>query len=237
MMSLHNLIITDVTRYGNLFCVAGWDLQNGRMIRPEPPAMDPASEPTRFWGNGDAGPGRFFDVGNVVRFQAKPAPAGSAFPHATEDVIFVKDGEATVVRKMTLAEIANSVASGVAASIDGAFGGTLQRAASGKAYVPAGAQTVSLDALEIEPASISFYEDINSAGKRKLRAQIIQDGIDYDLSIPADSVLAQFSAGGLAALNASAQGSERIHVRLGLSRPFREMPNSCYAQVNGLYFL
>ncbi|WP_315739193.1 MULTISPECIES: dual OB domain-containing protein [unclassified Bradyrhizobium] len=235
-MSMHNLIVTDVTRYGTLFCVAGWDLQEGRMVRPEPPTMNPAVEASRFWGDQNAGPGKFFDIGNVVRFETAPAPANSPYPHATEDRIFVDGKETAVLKKITPAEIASSVAPGMSPSIDRAFSGALQRAYSGKAYVRAGERTVSLDAVQIQPNAISFYED-SSNGKRKLRAEIVQDGIEYDLSVPADAAAAQFLAGGVEALAAAAQASTIIHVRLGLSRPFAQMPDSCYAQVNGLLFL
>ena len=101
----------------------------------------------------------------------------------------------------------------------------------------AGERTSSLDAIEIAPRSISFYELNPSAGKRQLRARIDEYGVQYDLSVPADAAKSRFLVGGVAALQGDARASNRIHVRLGLCRPFAAMPNSCYAQVNGLYFL
>lgn len=136
---------------------------------------------------------------------------------------------------MTLVQIARLVAPGVTVSLDEAFGGQLHRAYSGKAFVIAGAQTCSLDAIEVEPGAISFYEDNPSPGKRRLRAKIEQDGVNYDFSVPADAARRRFLAGGVAALKVDAQASQLIHVRLGLCRPFPA--DSCYAQVNGLYFL
>lgn len=236
-MPTYNLIITDVTRYGNLFCVAGWDMNSGRMIRPEPPTANSAAEASRFWTDQNAGPGTFFAVGNVVRFDAAIAPADFAFPHATEDRIFIAGNNSAILGQLTAAQIAQTVAAGVSASIEEAFGGQLHRAHSGKAHVVAGTQTSSLDAIEIQPDSISFYEDNPSPGKRRLRAQIDENGVEYDFSVPADAARSRFLTDGIAALEADVAASQRIHVRLGLCRPFAEMPNSCYAQVNGLYFL
>ena len=235
-MPTYNLIITDVTRYGDLFCVAGWDLDNGGMIRPEPPTANAVAEASRFWPVQHAGPGKFFAVGNRVRFNAAMPPANFPFPHATEDRLVVP-GNSAVTGQMTAPEIVQSVALGISASLDDVFGGELHRAHSGKAHVAAGAQTGSLDAIEIDPGDIGFYEDNPSPGKRRLRALIDHDGIEYDFSVPADAARARFLAGGVAALEADAQASQTIHVRLGLCRPFAAMPNSCYAQVNGLYFL
>lgn len=129
-MPTYNLIITDVTRYGDLFCVAGWDLDNGGMIRPEPPTANTEDEASRFWTERDAGPGKFFAVGNRVRFDAAIAPANFPFPHATEDRIFVVGNNSAVLDQMTLVQIARLVAPGVTVSLDEAFGGQLQRAYS-----------------------------------------------------------------------------------------------------------
>ncbi|MHB2266775.1 dual OB domain-containing protein [Aliihoeflea sp. PC F10.4] len=236
-MSTYELLITDVTRYNDLFCVAGWDLNNGGMIRPEPPTANAAVEASRFWTVQDAGPGKFFAVGNHVRFDAAGPPANFPFPHATEDRIFIVGNNSAVLGQMTAAQIVHAVAAGVSVSIAQAFGGHLHRANSGKAHVTAGVQTGSLDAIMIQPGSISFYEHNPSPGKRQLRALIDQAGIEYDFSVPADAAKSRFLAGGVAALEADAAASQSIHVRLGLCRPFAAMPNSCYAQVNGLYFL
>ncbi len=235
-MPIYDLVVTDVTRYGNLFCVAGWDLNNGGMIRPEPPTANTIAEASRFWTDQHAGPGKFFAVGNKIRFDAAIAPANFPFPHATEDRIFIAGSNGAIVGRMTLEQIAQAVAPGVSASVDKAFGGQLHRAYSGKAHVVAGTRTCSLDAIEIEPESISFYEDNPGPGKRRLRALINQDGIEYDFSVPADAARSRFLPGGVAGLEADAKVSQSIHVRLGLCRPFATT-NACYAQVNGLYFL
>jgi len=236
-MPTYDLIITDVTCYGELFCVAGWDLNNGGMVRPEPPTANVVAEASRFWGAQYAGPGKFFAVGNRVRFDAAMPPANFPFPHATEDRVVIAGKHSAVLGQMTAAQMVQTAAAGVVASIDEGFGGQLHRAYSGKAHVTAGTQTRSLDAIEIDPGSISFYEDNPAPGKRRLRTKIDVGGVEYDLSVPADAARTRFLAGGIAALEADAWASQRIHIRLGLCRPFAAMPTSCYAQVNGLIFL
>ncbi|WP_226635222.1 dual OB domain-containing protein [Novosphingobium profundi] len=235
-MPTYELIITDVTCYGPLFCVAGWDLNNGGMIRPEPPGANTFSEASRFWDAQHAGPGKLFAVGNVVRLDAAQPPANFPFPHATEDRIVVA-GTMTRIAQMVPAQIVQAVMPGVSSSISRSFGGQLHRANSGKAHVVAGVQVGSLDAVNIQPAAISFYEDNPSPGKRRLRALINEGGVQYDFSVPADTARTRFLTGGVAAVQADVAASRFIHVRLGLCRPFAAMPNSCYAQVNGLHFL
>lgn len=234
-MPAYELVITDVTCYGDRYCVAGWDLERSRMIRPEPIGANAAAEASRFWAAPSVGAGKLFDVGNVVRLAAAKPPANFPFPHATEDRIYV-EGNATITGRMAQAQIAQSVAQGVSNSIARSFGGQLQRFNNGKAYVAAGAQVGSLDAIEIDPEAISFHEDSQN-GKRRLRAHIVCGGLSYDFSVPADAARTRFLTDGIAALTADAQASDQIHVRLGLSRPFEAMPDCCFAQVNGLYFL
>src|SRR5229473_5127142 len=86
-MPTYEIVVTDVTCYGTLYCVAGWDRRAGRMIRPEPPAANMVSEPSKFWDGRFAGPGRTFSIGNIVRVIASPPPQDFPFPHATEDRI------------------------------------------------------------------------------------------------------------------------------------------------------
>lgn len=236
-MTVYNLLITDVTRYGDKYCVAGWDLDRGGMIRPEPQTATAAAEASRFWVGTTAGPGKFFDVGNIVRIEAAQPPDDFPFPHATEDRILVPSSNEAVLRSLALSEIANVVKAGLSTSIDVAFGGYLARAFSGKAHVAAGTKTNSLDAITIQPDQIAFYEDNYSPGKRKLRAKIRESGVTFDLTVPADAARSQFLEHGVKSISAAAAASDAIHVRLGLCRPFSAQPTQCFAQVNGLYFL
>lgn len=236
-MATYRIGITDVTRYGALYCVAGWDIDDNMMIRPEPSSADPKFEASRFWDAQYAGPGKIFDVGNVVQFEAPLPPEAFRYPHATEDRVLKAGTEPSLVEKLNLKRLTEAVEESVSSSMQEIFDNQLVRATSGKAYVPADAQTRSLGAIEIEPSQIRFYEDVAGNGKRRLRAIINQENGGYDLSVPADAARARFLADGIDALQAEAKASASIHVRIGLCRPFPDMPDACYAQVNGLIFL
>jgi hypothetical protein len=234
-MATYELVITDVTCYGSLYCVAGWDRQAGRMIRPEPPGANIASEPSKFWGGQLAGPGRFFAVGNVVRFEAAAPPGNFPFPHATEDRIVDLARPMHVVGAFDLPQTIAAVVAGVSPTLVAAFNGALVRAGSGKAYVPAGHNGPSLGGVDIAAGQIAFFEDAYQGGNPKLRARLTSGGVVYDLSVPADAARTRWKTAGLAALQADQQAAGRIHARVGLSRPFPAMPN--HAQINGIYFL
>jgi hypothetical protein len=95
----------------------------------------------------------------------------------------------------------------------------------------------SLGAIERTPGQVSFHENTFNPNKRKLRAMIEDGGVWYNLSVTAEALRTRWQKVGLAGLQADAMKSSYLHVRLGLSRPFPAMPNECYAQVNGIYFL
>ena len=233
----YEIIVTDVTCYGPLFCVAGWDRHAGGMIRPEPPGANPAYEATRFWTAQFAGPGTNFSVGNIVSFEAALPPANFPFPHATEDRVVVANQPIVVIGQLALADVVVAVAAGVSPGLPAAFDGGLVRAPSTKAYVPIGHPGRSLGALLVDSDQIDFYIDDYVEARPKLRAVITSGDISYDLSVTAAATRARWQLAGLAGLRADLHASHHVHVRLGLSRPFAARPNECYAQVNGVYYL
>jgi hypothetical protein len=233
----YKIIVTDVTCYGDRFCVAGWDPGARAMIRPEPPGADPAIEATRFWDWRFAGPGKFFSVGSVVEFDASPPPPDFPFPHSTEDRIVDWAQPKQTLRNLDNAQMVQAVAAGVSPTMMAAFDGALIREVSGKAYVPTGSPVRSLGAIEVAAKQISFHEESYQGNKPKLRAYLTHDGRIYDLSVTADAVRTRWKAAGLAGLQADARESNRVHVRVGLARPFAGKPNECYSQVNGACFL
>lgn len=236
-MPSYEIIVTDVTRYGDRYCVAGWDLNNGGMVRPEPADAIVGYEASRFWTSNSAGPGKDFAAGSLVQFQANGPPAHFPFPHATEDRIVVGGSAVTNIGTRTSRELAQLAVGSVSESLAGVFGNQLVRAASGKAYVPAGATVASLGAVEIDAGDIRFYEDVTMRGKRQLRAMVSEAGVDYDLSVPADTPRELFLTNGADAVQAQIQDCATLHVRIGLCRPFSAMPDKCYVQINGVYRL
>lgn len=229
----YELIITDVTTYGDRYCVAGWDVGRQTMIRPEPQDTNPANEPSRFWQSEWAGPGKFFAVGNLVRFEASLPPQNFPFPHATEDRIWVRPLHRTPIHNLAPAELVAAV--GISAGLDAAFGGGLVRSASGKAYVPRDFAGPSLGAITIPTNQLSIFENTYDPAKPKLRAHVVDGGVRYDLALTSDAARTRWLTAGLNALRADIEGCTNVHVRLGLSRPFWGRPDECYAQINGLY--
>lgn len=234
-MPTYKVLVTDVTTYGALYCVAGWDLNRKAMVRPEPPGANAASEVSRFWDSQWAGPGKFFGVGNVVEFEANPPPADFPFPHATEDRLFVKAIGQVPLRTLSAAQIAATV--GVSIGLNAVFGGGLVRAASGKAYVGKDFKGPSLGSLTVAPEKLSLHENRFDAANPKLRAWLREGFLRYDLPVTADAARTRWLGAGLEALKADIAASKEIHVRLGLARPFPQRPDECYAQINGLYLL
>jgi hypothetical protein len=165
-MPNYEIVVTDVTCYGSLYCVAGWDLERGRMIRPEPPGAGPA-EASKFWDGRFAGPRQVFSVGNVVRFKAARPPAGFLFPHATEDRIVAGGTDIELVRELDVPEMITAAAGSRSGTLTDAFDGGLVRASSGKAYVPSGYKGRSLGAVEIRAriGSRSLKTPIRAVGR------------------------------------------------------------------------
>lgn len=231
-MANYQILVTDVTCYGDLRCVAGWDVDRGRMIRPEPPTAS-AAEASKFWDGRFAGAGQIFSVGNIVRFEAADPPANFLFPHATEDRLVVEGTDIQNARSLNLREMIASVAGSRSATLSDAFDGGLIRPNSGKAYVQSGHRGRSLGAIEIRADEIAFHEVYD--GKRKLRARLSIDQTTYNLSVTSDALRRRWRTGGLQALEEDRKKSDRIHVRVGLARPLSG--GQCYAQINGAYFL
>lgn len=234
-MPVYEVLITDVTTYGELYCVAGWDLRTKAMVRPEPPGANVASEVSRFWDGRYAGPGKYFDVGNVVQFEASAPPANFPFPHATEDRLFVKALGQGPLLTLNNAELVAAVT--VSTGIKAAFGNGLIRSANGKAYVSKDFKGPSLGALTVAPNKLSLHENTYNPENPKLRAWLKDGLLRYDLAVTSDATRTRWRNAGLKALEADIAACNQVHVRLGLSRPFPQRPDECYAQINGLYLL
>ena len=117
IVATYEIIVTDVTCYGSLYCVAGWDRLTGQMIRPEPPGAKASNEPSRFWNSGYAGPGKTFAVGNVVRVGATGALPDFLFPHATEDRMVDMNTPMNVLQTLDSQGVVAAVAAGVSNSL------------------------------------------------------------------------------------------------------------------------
>ena len=77
-MPAYQVLVTDITNFGDLRCVAGWDLDRSKMIRPEP-------SPGGFWPASKIAPNGPFGLGKVAKFVATEPSRATDYPHRTED--------------------------------------------------------------------------------------------------------------------------------------------------------
>jgi hypothetical protein len=148
----YKVVITEVTNYGaTLYCVAGWDLDQERMIRPEPETANANDESSRFWGSDNAGAGQSLALGNVVTFKGDDPPKSFAYPHATEDRIVSSAFE--VVGYMPPQKMANALSHALSKSVASAFQGLVHQQ-NGKLYVVGGTQGPSLSAVQLNSSQL-----------------------------------------------------------------------------------
>lgn len=236
-MANYKVIVTDVTCYGTLYCVAGWDPENEIMVRPEPPGASAAVEASRFWDGQFVGPEKIFHPGNFVSFEAGPPHGDFPLPHSTEDRVVDLSKPVKLLDRFNTPQLVKQVAGSISPNLNAAFNNALVQTPAGKAYVPIGHNGRSLGAVELAPTQISFHENRFDPNRPKLRAHIDIAGVVYDLSVPADTARTRWKADGIDALKSDVESSKLVHARVGLSRPFPAQPNECYSQVNGIYFL
>jgi hypothetical protein len=220
----YRIVVTDVTDYGLLHCIAGWDLQRQCMIRPEP-------APAGFWHGNFVGPNHVFGPGHIVEFEGAPVPDQS-YPHATEDVV-VKIPTLNRVGVVNAAQLPNVLPGSVAANLADIFEGAM-RISGTSAHVASGVQCRSLGAINVNRDAIVFSEG-NRDGKRKLRVKYQTGNVTLNVGVTATDVRSVFMNEGLAAVAAKYPQDRQLHLRIGLSRPFQARPNECYVQVNGIY--
>ncbi len=220
----YRIVVTEVTLYGRLRCVAGYELDRGIMIRPEPEAAG-------FWEAKVCGPNTIFHPGHVVEFRGERPQ--TALPHNTEDVVV--GGNPRRITVLSVDGFKQALQRAAAFSPETVFGEHL-RFDGDKAYVPAGAACGSLACQTVEAASFKLFEHAYK-DEHKLRAELTIGGHVLHLSVAAKALRQAFEKDGLAAARALAPTVGRAQVRLGLARPFKDHPDQCYLQINGLHAL
>lgn len=217
-MASVELLVTDVTRYGPLYCVAGWDRQQNCMIRPEPPDVNPNFESTRFWDAAWAGPKQTFSLGTIVRFDAKSVGSGFEYPHATEDRIVTDKKTIEVIGRLNAQQLSDQTSCSRSENLMLAFDDGLIRSSNGKAYVTRGHIGRSLGAIIVRAKELVFHEDTWNPNRPKLRANVTSGGVVYDLSVTCDATLTRWKSGGTSILQADLKNAETIDLRVGLAR-------------------
>lgn len=219
----YRIAVTEVTLYGKLRCVAGFDLNRGEMVRPEPEAGG-------FWPALVCGANTTFHPGHVVRFRGEKPD--TAFPHRTEDVVAAGKPYG---RAMDAAGFRRVLARCEALTSDAVYGAHL-RFDGDKAFVAPGAVCGSLACQTIEASQLRLVQQASREGRR-LRAEISLRGHVLRLAVTAKDFKQVFQKDGLDAARALAPRAGRVQLRLGLARPFDEIPDRCYLQINGLHAL
>jgi hypothetical protein len=155
-----DIIVTDVTIWGDRNCVAGWCWAQNRMIRPLPNYGE-------FWAGQYAGP-HLFQLGNIVRIAPLlDAPLRRGLPHSREDVITASVPQ--LVGQVSSNNLAEALSPSVSPTILSIFGGQMH-----DNYVDEGADCSSLGAVDVPAKNIGFVEEIYE-GRRKLRCSIRDD--------------------------------------------------------------
>lgn len=225
-MARYRILITDLTEFGSLRCVAGWDLERNTMIRPEP-------APAAFWQATRTGADQPFNPGHIVEFDADRPNPPTALPHANEDRVV--SGGIQLVQRLGIEAFQETLGEIGSEGSEEVFGDPVEFA-NNKAYVSAGVDHASLVGLNIDRDDLAFTEDVFD-GERKLRALLTLQNRVVNLSVAAMDLKVQYRASGVDEVSAMFDEVDRLHLRLGLARPFDGQPDRCYMQVNGVYRL
>lgn len=222
----YRLLITDVTVYGDLRCVAGWDLDRSEMIRPEP-------SPGAFWPASKVGPDREYAPGHIVKLAATAPKPPTQYPHLTEDRVVV--GDVVVEKKLNASEFTASLKQVGVTKPASLFEKPVEFA-NGKPFVPVDTEAPSLRAVNISAKGLKFFE-YEFDGKKQIRCHMTIGSTTANISVTALDLRESYTGSGIAIVKQKFADADQIHVRVGLARTFPAMPNRCYMQVNGVYRL
>jgi hypothetical protein len=223
------LIITDLTEMspGN-FCVAGWDAQAQRMVRPLPNGANWTQALLQQSG---------IAPGATVQFHALNQPHASVYPQHTEDTR-IDAANITLISVGPINWFAPNApptqprlaqAFGNALAFNSEWNGVRQGV-----HVPIGTQVSSLGAILIPSVGIELNEEVYN-GKTSLKA-VLNDGAHrYKVAVSSLALKVAWRNGGVAAATQALPQTAQIHVRVGLARAFGNPADKCYVMVNGVH--
>lgn len=223
------LILTDITEmHGSNYCVAGWDVQAHRMVRPLPNGSNWTGGLLQLHG---INPGATVDVNPTGQQHA------SAFPHRTEDTVISNAGIQLANAGPTHWFAAGAPPTQVA--VNQAFGGHLVHSKTWNGafqgvYVPETTQIGSLGAVRVPVGQLQPFED-NYKGKTSLRAYLNDGAACYNLPLVAKNLRETYRLNGLAGVQQLLPAQGLVHVRLGLARAWAGQPGKCALMINGIY--
>ena len=218
------LLVTDLTEmHGGNYCVAGWNRQDQRMVRPLPNG-----------GNWTLGLLQQHNIlpGVMIDVQPTGQQHNSVFPHRTEDTP-IDRGNIHFVDAPPINWL-GAESPPASATLANAFGGHLLHNSVWNnvrqgVHVGVATRIGSLGAIELSSARVDFVEEFD-----KLKA-ILDDGeARYKLAVSSRALKLAWRNGGLQAVRRALPASPRFHVRVGLARAFDQPPGKCYLMVNGV---
>ncbi len=222
------VLITEVTRMSNgVYCVAGFDVHSGKMIRPlQPPASN--------WRLTSRD---VFAPGNLVAFKYTGARGNGAYPHRTEDTVVA--ATPNVLEALRPEDVYDTLRESLFPSIAELYDNQLIE----NKYVNDGMRCRSLGGVMVSPEQLQFDEYF---GKLRLRIRD-NDGTNYSLSVTSDELRTAFhndpreqpNVIGADAWLASIPRDRQPVLRLGLARAWdgkeqKYDPKRCFLQLNGL---
>ena len=224
------LVITEVTEMRGSYCVAGWSPIAKRMVRPLPGGEYWSLQQLQLPKSGT-----FIRPGLKVQFSAADASPTGDFPHRTENMIV--DGKIKGIVEDPSFSWFGDRAPAVDASIEDAFQGFLRVHSSSTginkgAFVPAGSRSRSLIALEAEAESLSLFVD----EKSRLRGRLADPKGTYNLAVVSKSIRETWRLQGIDVVRSQLPTNGKLHIRIGLARPFDNQPDKCYLMINGVYW-
>jgi len=217
-----DVLITDVTEMGGgNYCVAGWDIDAKRMIRPLPGGSNwPAALLSRYG----------IAPGTVIRVNPHGTSNG-AFPHRTEDMPINVNSIAVLDRSFS--EWIGPAAPAFSADMASGFSGNLQwksvwEGIRQSVYVLPGTQSNSLIAIRVPRSSLTFSEAFE-----KLKATLNDGSAKYQLTVSSKALKEAWRHGGLQGVGNALPARGVFHIRVGLARAFQNPPK-CFAMLNGV---
>ena len=216
-----NIVITDLTEMSpGKCCVAGWDVEERRMIRLLP--------------NGSNWREAWIDRYTVFPgYFGQPRPSGTAtgsYPHLTKDAPIDPASLKPFVELTSdwIDQCPPETAPDLVSAFDGYLRWDSQWDGVKRGlHVWPGAQCRSLVGLWLPRGNLELY------GSDRLRGQFY-DGVHiYDMAVSARVLKRAWRAGGVEAATEALPDKAEVHVRVGLARADARFPK-CYAMLNGV---
>jgi len=218
------LLVTEVTEiHRGVYCVAAWDADGRRLVRPLPDGIN--------WTRAQIDDNRVVPGTLIAVVPNHIRPRGN-YPHHTEDL---------PVDPVPIERLADAPADWfgagappVSTTLSAAFGGRLHythvwHGHRRGAFVPTGARVSSLHGVRMASRDLSFMEIDD-----RLRALLRDAEARYELPVVSRALREVWRAEGVAAVRRVLPVDTALHLRIGLARSRAEHADKCYVMLNGI---